>query len=120
MPILWPLFFYKLLTWKKLQKYILHPFSRAWDYVFNKREAMWVIVHLKDGNMVGGRYDTNSFASSYPSKEQIYLEEVWELDENGGFKQSINNSKGVLIIDEILAIEFFESKSEPYETANQK
>ena len=56
-----------------------------------------------------GRFDTNSFASSYPAKEQIYLEEVWELGEKGNFVKRIDRSKGIVILgDEIVAIEFFE------------
>jgi len=41
-----------------------------------------MIIHLKDGRRIGGRFDENSSASSFPAKEQIYIEEVWELDEN--------------------------------------
>jgi len=107
-PILWPILLLKLSNNKRIAQYIRDPIQKPWDYVFGKREAFWIIIHLKDGRKIGGRYDTNSFSSSYPSEEQIYLEEVWKLDENGIFIEAIENSKGVIVSSkEISFIEFF-------------
>jgi len=107
-PILWPILFLKLSTWKPISKYIIHPIQKPWDYVFGKREAFWIIIHLKDRRKIGGKFGTSSFSSSYPSEEQIYLEEVWKLDENGKFIGPIERSKGIIILGkEILSIEFF-------------
>lgn len=107
-PILWPILFLKLSTLKPISKYIIHPIQKPWDYVFSKREAFWIIIHLKDGKKIGGRYGANSFSSSYPSEEQIYLEEVWKLDENSIFIESIERSKGIIVsAKEISSIEFF-------------
>jgi hypothetical protein len=108
-PILWPFAYYKASSWSFIAKRFIHPIPKPWDYVFGKRQSFWVIVHLKDKRRIGGRFDTNSFASSYPAKEQIYLEEVWELGEKGNFVKRIDRSKGIVILgDEIVAIEFFE------------
>jgi hypothetical protein len=107
-PSFWPIIFLKLTTWGPLAKYIVHPIQKPWDYIFNKREHSWVIVHLKDGRRIGGKYDTNSFSSSYPSEEQIYLEEVWKLDEKNKFIEPIDRSKGIIVLSkEIIAVEFF-------------
>jgi len=108
-PAIWPFIFVILFNkWKFLSKFIIHPIPKAWDYIFGKRESFWVIVHLKDGRRIGGKYDTNSFASSYPAEEQIYLEEVWKLDEKGKFIEPVERSKGILIPGrEISMIEFF-------------
>jgi len=63
---------------------------------------------LKDGRKIGGKYHKNSFTSSYPVEEQIYLEEVWELDENEDFKRVIDRTEGMIISrDEILSVELF-------------
>ncbi|MEW5800254.1 MAG: DUF6338 family protein, partial [Bacteroidota bacterium] len=35
---------------------IIHPIPKSWDYVFGKKESYWVIVHLKDGRRIGGRF----------------------------------------------------------------
>jgi len=109
MPILWPFLVVKITNWKPIAKYIVHPVQKPWDYVFSKKKSFWVIVHLKDGRKIGGRYDTDSFASSYPAEEQIYLEEVWKLDEKGAFVEPIKRSRGIVIFNkEIIAVEFFE------------
>ena len=110
-PALWPFVYRKVSSWSFVSKQIIHPIEKPWDYVFGKRQCFWVIVHLKDKRKIGGRYSTSSFASSYPAKEQIYLEEVWELGEKGNFVKPIERSKGIVILgDEIMAIELFEFK----------
>ena len=47
--------------------------------------------------------------SHSPAAPEIYLEEVWKLDENGGFTDSrIDSTAGILIMGaEIVALEFF-------------
>lgn len=106
-PILWPFVFLKLSTWGAIAKHVVHPIQKPWDYVFGKRESFWVIVHLKDGNKIGGKFDTKSFASSNPAEEQLYLEELWELDKKGVFIKPIERSKGAIIFGkQILAVEF--------------
>jgi hypothetical protein len=63
---------------------------------------------LKDGRRFGGLYSSKSFASSSPAQPEIYLEEVWILDESGLFKAKVDRTAGVLIAGEdILALEFF-------------
>jgi hypothetical protein len=81
----WPFLFLRLSTWRPIAKHLLHPIRKPWDYVFGKREPFWIIVHLQNGQKIGGRFGIGSFASSDPAHEQIYLEEVWVLDERGRF-----------------------------------
>jgi len=108
-PIVWPIVFLKLSSWPPFKKHIKHPIEKPWDYVFRQRKAFWVIVHLNNGKKVGGMLGKNSFASSYPTEEEIYLEELWELDDEGRFIKPIERSKGMIILGgEILAVEFFE------------
>lgn len=107
-PAFWPILITRIWKWRLISKYIFHPIKKPWDYVFSKGEAYWVIVHLKDGRKIGGKFDSESFASSFPAPEQIYLEEVWELDKEGKFKQPIVRSQGIIVLsNEILAVEFF-------------
>lgn len=107
-PILWPFLILKLLSWELIAKFIVHPIRKPWDYVFGKKQAYWLIVHLKDGRKIGGKFDNESFASSNPAEEKIYLEEVWKLDEYGKFLESIERTKGILILaEEISSVEFF-------------
>jgi hypothetical protein len=107
-PICWPIIYIKLSNCEFLAKYILQLAPSPWDYVFDKRESFWIIIHLRNGKKIGGIYGANSYASAYPDKEQIYLEEVWKIDENEKFKEPIEKSKGMIILgDEILSIELF-------------
>jgi len=53
-------------------------------------------------------YDTESFASSSPADEQIYLQQVWEIDEKRKFLKPIERSRGIIVSKkDIKAIEFF-------------
>lgn len=107
-PACWPFLFLKLSTWTPIAKHFVHPIRKPWDYVFGKRNSFWIIVHLQNGQKVGGRFDTQSFASSDPADEQIYLEEVWLLDGEGRFLSQVERSRGIIIMkDEIRAVEFF-------------
>lgn len=84
------------------------PQPTAWDYIFGKREAYWVIVHLKSGIKIGGKYDCSSYTSSYPYTHDIYIEELWGVDDDGKFLHPIEQSKGMWIAgEEILGVEFF-------------
>jgi len=108
-PACWPVAFLKLSTWRPVARHLVHPVRKPWDYVFAKREPFWIIVHLQNGQKIGGRFDTGSFASTDPADEQIYLEEVWILDQKGRFLKEVERSKGIILMkDQIRAVEFFE------------
>ena len=93
-----------VLIWKWLrstdfvQKNAPHPTAKPWDYVFSQRKTYWVKVVLKNGTVIGGRYSNQSFASSAPAIEQLYLEESWILNNNGGFLRKKNNTAGVIVL----------------------
>jgi len=107
-PALLPIIFKALLSWKPITKHVIHPIPKPWDYVFGKGESYWIIIHLKNGKMVGGVYDEQSFASSFPAEEQIYLEKVWKINEEGVFLEQIDRSEGIIVTrDEISSVEFF-------------
>lgn len=107
-PAVLPFFFLIIIKSKYFSKYIVHPVLKPWDYVFSKREQLWVIVNLKDGTKIGGIYSEKSFTSSYPSNEQIYLEQVWKLDDKGAFDKPIERSNGIIILgSDISSIELF-------------
>ncbi|MCD6327818.1 hypothetical protein J7M28_09725 [bacterium] len=63
--------------------------------------------------MFGGKYAESSFASKYPAKRQIYLEELWELSDDGSFARKIPDSRGALFLeDSFEVIEFFAMKGD--------
>jgi uncharacterized protein DUF6338 len=107
-PISWACVIKGLRTTKFFQKSIPHPTGKPWDYVFAQRKPYWVIVTLKDGKQFAGRYDSASFASSAPAPEQLYLEETWVLNSDGGFERLRSETAGILILSsEIMTVEFF-------------
>lgn len=107
-PIGWAFVLKGLRSTKFFQRSMPHPTAKPWDYVFAQRKPYWIIVTLKDGKQFAGRFDSKSFASSAPAVEQLYLEETWNLNIDGGFERPRNETAGILILSaEILTVEFF-------------
>ena len=107
-PAVWPVLLLSIRRLPPLTGYIADPNPRVWDRLFRKKQPFWVIVHLKDQRRIGGLYSTRSFASNSPATPEIYIEQVWKLDDNGVFLEPVESSAGVLILGEqILAIELF-------------
>ena len=112
-PVLLVLFWKYLRGLDWIQKFVPHPTQKPWDFVFSQRRTCWVIVTLKNGEKIGGMYGPNSFASSAPAEEQIYLEETWLLNEDGGFDCKAEQTSGIIILSsEILSVEFMHSGEE--------
>ncbi|MCR1231192.1 DUF6338 family protein [Klebsiella quasipneumoniae] len=108
-PIALSFFLVWMRTWKWLGRFLPHPTGRAWDYFFSLRKPAWVIITLKDGKKIGGKFSQKSFASSAPNPEQLYLEENWVINDDGGLERPRNETFGVLILSrDIESIEFFE------------
>ena len=106
LPIIWPILFYRLAK---------RPFFRvrltptAWEHYFNLKEDCFMRLQMKDGKMLGGLFTTRSFASSFPEKPDLYLSELWTLDETGKFIERVKDTKGLLVsFDEVSFIELFE------------
>ncbi|MCH8843106.1 MAG: hypothetical protein IID61_09025 [SAR324 cluster bacterium] len=101
--------FYFLRT-KIVQFGAIHPIPKAWDYIFSLQKPSYIVIQTKDGNLVGGLFGENSFASSYPDNEDIYLEKACYVDQDTGeFAGLVDGSSGMLIKhSECSRIEFFE------------
>ena len=88
---------------------LLHPTPTAWDFIFGDRAQSYLIMfHLKSGAKIGGLYSTKSYVSSFPTSHEIYIEEVWQLDEQGGWVNPIEDSAGAFIkMEECTHFELF-------------
>lgn len=107
LPAALAIFWVKARKWRCLQNFMPHPIGKAWDFVFGQRRCYYVIVTLKSGRRIGGVYGESSFTSSGLSEEQIYIETIWEIDEEQGFLNRRDHSCGILIShDRIETIEF--------------
>jgi hypothetical protein len=109
-PIFWPVLFVWLTEKTRLSRHLVIGNDKSpWDHFFKTRETCWVIVTLKNGNKIGGKYGLASFASSFPRKHSIYISEVYKLDSDGKFTtEKITRSKGIIILPgEMSTVEFF-------------
>ena len=93
-PAAWPVLLRTILGSRVMRGRIINPVPLAWDHFFGKGEPCFVLVHLKNGNVLGGLYTGESFASSYPEPQEIFLSEVWKVDEAGRFQHKIEETKG--------------------------
>jgi len=94
---------FRLLEWLELNP--VHPTPTAWDWKFPQMsKPAWVVVNLKNGGIILGYYGKNSFAASIPEQRDIYIENIYNMDEDGNW---VDLGKGVLVMkDEISSIEF--------------
>lgn len=77
----------------------------AWDWKFGRSGTWWLVVTMKDGSKVAGFCGEASFVSSDPRERDIYMEQVWRVDENDRWTR--HGEWGVLIPHgEIRCIEF--------------
>lgn len=117
MPIAWPCLIARLLKCNAMAPYVIHPDAKPWDYIFSQKQTFYIIAHLKDGRRISGFYGGQSFASSYPAEEQIYIEQTYVLNDDAHFEHPVGRTKGVIIYGrEIVALEFFEKEDKPNES----
>ena len=108
LPVAWPFLYQCLLRWQWFASKIQLPYPTAWDYFFGQRETCFVLLQLKNGKRLGGYYGIESYATSFPTDGDIFLETVYHVDEDGKFGDPIEDSRGVLIRkDQYELIEFF-------------
>lgn len=90
----------------KLKVNKIHPVPTAWDYYFSQQKETWIIVTLKSGKVIYGKYSTESFSSSDPEERDIYIEKTYILDDNMVWNED-EKSNGVFVSKEdIETIEF--------------
>jgi hypothetical protein len=93
----------RILQWCCLNP--VHVMATAWDWKFSTMKEQWVLVVLKDGTKFGGFCGRNSFISSDSKERDLYIERVYDLDDQNNWHPRDN---GVLIAaGEIRTIEFW-------------
>ncbi|MCR4316499.1 MAG: DUF6338 family protein [Planctomycetes bacterium] len=97
----------------------ISPIPRAWDSHFSRMFQYYVIVTLKNDTCLYGLYGVNSIAGSDPNCRDIYLETVFDVNEEGEWIL-LEDSRGAWIAeDQISFLEFIEYE-EVNDGANQK
>ncbi|MBP2638287.1 MAG: hypothetical protein H6Q72_4194 [Firmicutes bacterium] len=114
LPILWPIIIKKVIESERFRNKVILPTPKAWDHFFSSRKACFVLIHLKNGKLVGGLYlSEKSYTSSFPNTEDLYLEEVWRVDNNGAFLNKVEGTYGLWISKENFDyLEFFDTNYE--------
>ena len=84
----------------------LHPIETAWDWKFNPmQDRQWVIITLKDGTYFGGFCGTESFISSEPNERDLYIQQIYDIDDDGTWQ--LRKGTGVLVAGgQVSRIEF--------------
>lgn len=120
-PVVWPLVLVKIFKSPEVAKRIQIPYPTAWDYLFDRREPAFILVHLNGGAILGGYWGSKSYAGSYPNDGDIFLEAVYSVDEKGRFGTPMPNTKGVLLRkDQYSFIELFEVPVDPGDSNVEK
>lgn len=102
--------FYKLT--EKMGLRPVHHTPTAWDYAFRKRPPSYALVHLSDGSTVAGAWVDGSFASSTAGDRDIFISQMWQLDENDAWN-AIDPPRSVLICGgAIRMVEFIQGGSD--------
>ena len=102
-------YFFSIISRKNwFGKFMINPTKSAWDSFFSKKESYWILVTLKNDRKIAGKYGLNSYSSTYPNPNEIYIEEVWLLNDENGFECIKDQTGGMLITEnEISTLEFF-------------
>lgn len=87
-----------------------HPVLKARDSFFRTGKTCWVVATLKGGRVIAGYFAPNSFASSFPSEEDLYLEKICKLSADGKIESVARYTAGGRIqMKNVETLELFES-----------
>lgn len=98
-------FLQKILSFFKVR--MNHPIPNAWDYFFHNTEECFVIVRLKSGNLIAGSFFANSFASSDSEGRDLYLEKIYDIDNENKWNDIPRNLGIYIGKNEVETIEFY-------------
>ena len=83
---------------ERFKLHVAHHLPAAWDYVFEGMPAdTFVLATLVDGTQVAGKMTKDSFASSSKEERDLFIQEVWEIGEDGGEWTPLNPPRGILL-----------------------
>jgi hypothetical protein len=106
---------YQLRSLGLFSRFVVQPEPTAWDSYFRKPREVLVRFYLREeagGGVVGGYFGGDSSASPYPGVQQVYVEEFWDLDEEGAFLKPKEQTGGAIISREDCVLVEFKELSE--------
>lgn len=94
---------------KRLRLRLTHHMPAAWDYAFSRMiQGTYVLVKLRDGTLYAGLMGKHSFASTATEERDLYLEEVWSIEDKGPWKRTTPKRSVLLCGRDITWVEIFE------------
>lgn len=91
-----------------------HSTPSGWDHFFASNRAALVRITLDDRRVVGGYYGEQSLAAYSADIQDLFLEQRWELDEDGWFTRPAPSSLGLWVPHEhIVSVELYEQPMAP-------
>jgi len=97
-PVFWPILLVTLLHLAEYQGWIVIQAKTARDDFFGKQDGeCWLQVELGDGRVVGGRFGSESYASSWPDPGHLFLQELWTVSDDGYFATPVPGTPGLLL-----------------------
>ncbi len=84
----------------------VHVMPTAWDWKFGEMGSEWVLVTLKNGTQFAGLFGNQSFAASDPAERDIYIQWVYDIDEEENW---ISRGETAILVtaNEVSTIEFW-------------
>lgn len=73
------------------------PTPTAWDKTFQNAAQCFIRILTKEGTWVGGYYGSESYSTSYPEAQQVFLEQAFSVAEDGTIGDKIEGSQGMLV-----------------------
>jgi Family of unknown function (DUF6338) len=98
-----------------------HSITSGWNELFSKQGASLIRATLSDGRVVGGFYDEPSLAGYSEQTQDLYINERWELDEEGWFVKPAERSLGIWLPREsIVSLEIYDAQESSAEGKSSK
>jgi len=95
----------------------VHAIPTAWDWKFRNMPPQWVFVTLKDDTQFAGFCGLGSFMSSDPAERDVYIEKIYDIDEDNNWSSRGENSL-LIAPGEVKTIEFWPCN--PQEEADEQ
>lgn len=75
----------------------IDPRPSAWDAVFGDIEECFVRVRTSDRTWYAGWFGGDSYASSWPDPQNLFVEVAYKIDENGKIGDPVEDGTGAFI-----------------------
>jgi hypothetical protein len=96
-PVLWPVAVVGALRSRRFLKRVQIAYPTAWDFFFDAREPVFVLVHMNNGALLAGLFGPESYVGTYPNDGEMYLEAVYALNAEREIGEELPNTRGVLL-----------------------